>query len=70
MSSGKLIVFILIILMMLGTYNMSDNLKFLVLFILLSGHIMQDLADKWRKEQDLEDEWRKEQDLADEWRKE
>lgn len=60
MSSGKLIVFILIILMMLGTYNMSDNLKFLVLFTLLSGHIMQDLADKWRKEQDLEDEWRKE----------
>ncbi len=70
MSSGKLIVFILIILMMLGTYNMSDDFKIFLLYCLLSGHIMQDLADKWRKEQDPEDEWRKEQDLEDEWRKE
>lgn len=60
MSSGKLIVLILIILMMLGTYYMSDDLKIFVLYCLLSGHIMQDLADEWRKEQDLADEWRKE----------
>lgn len=49
MSSGKLIVLTLIILMMLGTYNMSDDLKFLVLFSLLSGHIMNDLTNKRRK---------------------
>ena len=49
MSSGKLIVLILIILMMLGTYYMSDDLKIFVLYCLLSGHIMQDLADKRRK---------------------
>ena len=45
----KLIVFILIILMILGTYYMSDDLKIFVLYCLLSGHIMQDLADKRRK---------------------
>lgn len=56
MSSVKLIVLILIILMMLGTYYMSDDLKIFVLYCLLSGHIMQDLADEWRKEQDLADE--------------
>lgn len=56
MSSGELIVLTLIILMMLGTYYMSDDLKNFVLYGLLSGHIMQDLADEWRKEQDLADE--------------
>lgn len=49
MSSGELIVLTLIILMMLGTYYMSDDLKIFVLYGLLSGHIMQDLADKRRK---------------------
>ena len=49
MSSGKLIVLILIILMMLGTYYMSDDLKIFVLYCLLSGHIMQDLAENGEK---------------------
>lgn len=49
MSSGELIVLTLIILMILGSYYMSDDLKIFVLYVLLSGHIMQDLADKRRK---------------------
>ncbi len=49
MSSGELIVLTLIILMILGTYYMSDDLKIFVLCCLLSGQIMQDLADKRRK---------------------